>query len=240
LRDIVYDDPSNGHTVHAAAYLHVFSVRWYNQSFLCVARSPSLQNKAIVADTSGNLISVNVPYRRLAVLPNPIVSIRVTANQDDNLAITWTDSTGVSQMLLVPSGTTGQRAARGVELALDSTFDKVVSGESLQLRARVAGSINSAVRWSVALGPGAPGGAPTGSVSATGRYEAPAGVNAPYPVIVVAQSVADASKLAMGVVSLQPQTRMTMAAPSDDGARTPTLKPVAAFTVSEARTGAVQ
>ena len=239
LHDVAYTDPANGHAVRVAAYLHVFSVRWYNQSFLCVARSPSLQDKAIVSDAGGNVVSVNVPYRRLATLPNPIVSIKATANQQDNLAITWTDSTGGSQMVLVASGTPGPRAIGGIEVGLDSTFEKVVSGASLQLHARVAGAGNSSVRWSVALGPGAPGGAPTGNVTATGRYEAPAEVNAPYPVIVIAQSLVDSSKTALGVVSLQPQTHMTMVEPSN-AVLTPTLKPVAAFTVSQARPGAVQ
>jgi hypothetical protein len=239
LHDVAYND-SNGHAVRAPAYLHVFSVRWYNQSFLCVARSASLQEKAIVADAAGSVVSVNVPYRRLAVLSNPIVSIKATANQQDSLAVTWTDSTGASQMVLVPSGASGPRATGGVEVGLDSTFERVVSGASLQLHARVAGSGNGAIRWSLALGPGAPSGAPTGSVTATGRYEAPAEINAPYPVIVVAQALVDSSKSALGVVSLQPQTHLTMAEPSDE-ARTPPLVP-AAFTVSQAvqRAGAVQ
>ena len=236
LRDISYND-QNGKAVHAAAYLHVFSVRWYNQSFLCVARSPSLQEKAIVTDGGGNVVSVNVPYRRVAVLPNQIVSIKATANEQDSLAVSWTDSTGTSQMVLVPSGAPGPRAT-GIEVGLDSTFEKVVSGASLQLHARVAGSGNNAIRWSVTLGPGAPGGAPTGNVSANGRYEAPAEVNAPYPVIVVAQSLVDSSKSALGVVSLQPPTHMTMAAPAD---ASHTLTPVA-FAVSDAvaRPAAVQ
>jgi hypothetical protein len=221
--------------------MHVFSVRWFNQSFLCVARSASLQDKAITVDTAGNVVSVNVPYRRLAALSNPIVSIKATVNQQDSLAITWTDSTGASQMLLVPSGGAGLRAAAGVEIGLDSTFEQVVSGASLQLHARVAGAGNGAIRWSLALGPGAPAGAPTGSVTATGRYEAPAEINAPYPVIVVAQALVDSSKSALGVVSLQPQTRLSMgAAPGEF--RTPTLKPVAVFSITEAlpRVGAVQ
>jgi hypothetical protein len=240
LHDIAYNDPADGHAVRAAAYMHVFSVRWYNQSYLCVARSPSLQDKAIVADAGGNILLVDVPYRRLAALPNPIVSIKATVNQQDSLAITWTDSTGASQMVLVPSGSAGLRATGGIEVGLDSTYEKVVSGASLQLHARVAGSGNGAIRWSVGLGPGAPAGAPTGNVTPSGRYEAPTEVSAPYPVIVVAQSQVDASKSALGVVSLQPPTHMTMVEPSG-AVRTTALTP-AAFTVSEAvsRVGAVQ
>ena len=143
-------------------------------------------------------------------------------------------------MVLVRSGVAGTRAS-GIEVGLDSTFEKVASGASLQLHARVAGAGNSAVKWSVVLGPGAPGGAPAGTVNANGRYEAPAEVSAPYPVIVVAQSMVDSSKAALGVVSLQPQSHMTMAAPPD-ATHGPTLKPVAAFSVNEAvaRNGAVQ
>jgi hypothetical protein len=240
LHDIEYTD-ANGRAAKAAAYQHVFSVRWYNQSFLCVARSASLQDKAIVADPGGNVLSVNVPYRRVAVMSNQIVAIKATANQQDSLAITWTDSTGATQMVLVRAGASGPRVTGGVEVGLDSTFEKVASGASLQLRARVAGAGNNAVRWSLALGPGAPGGAPTGSVNANGRYEAPAEVSAPYPVIVVAQSMVDASKTALGVVSLQPQSHMSMA-PPPDAAHAPALTPVAAFSVTQAvaRNGAAQ
>ncbi len=237
LRDVTYND-QNGHAVHAGAYLHVFSVRWQNQSYLCVTRSPSLQDRAVSADGNGNVLGVNVPYRRVAVVSNPIVAIKAIANQQDGLAVSWTDSTGATQMVLVPSGA-GLRAT-GVQVGLDSTFEKVVSGASLQLHARVAGAGNSAVKWSVALGPGAPGGAPTGSVNASGRYEAPAEVSAPYPVIVVAQSMVDASKSALGVVALQPPTHMTMTEPLDTTLAT-TIKPVA-YAVGEAvaRNGGVR
>lgn len=224
LRDIAYDDPATGRALRLTAYLHVFSLRWFNQSFLCVAQSPSLQDKAIVTDGGGNVIGVNVPYRRIAVTANPIASIKATANLDDNLAITWTDSTGAARTVLSAS-TPGAAAIGEIEVGLDSTFERVVSGASLQLHARVTGSGNSAIRWSLATGPGAPAGVPTGSMTATGRYVAPTEVAAPYAVIVVAQSAVDASKSALGVILLQPRTEIT-AAP------VPTARP--AVTVSEA------
>jgi len=232
LHDIAYDDPANGRAVRRPAYLHVFSVRWNNQSFLCVAQSPSLRDRAIVADANGNVTSVNVPYRRLTVSANPIASIKATANLEDNLAITWVDSTGAVQTVLAAS-TPLAPATGGIEVGLDSTFERVAPAASLQFHARVAGSGNSAVRWSVTLGPGAPAGVPTGSVTATGRYVAPTGVNMPYAVIVMAQSLVDSSKSALGVVSLQPQTQSTMATPSDV-ARTRTPEPAAVVAVSAA------
>jgi hypothetical protein len=223
LRDIAYDDPATGRATRLTAYLHVFSVRWYNQSFLCVAQSPSLQDKAIVTDHSGNVVAVNVPYRRVAVLPNPIASIKATANLDDNLAITWTDSTGASRTVLA-AGTPGAPPPGEIEVGLDSTFERVPSGAGLQLHATVAGSGNNAIRWILAPGPGVPVGVPTGSMTATGHYLAPAEVTAPYAVIVVAQSVVDASKSALGVILLQPRTAIATAPPA----------PMTAITVSAA------
>ena len=231
LQDIAYDDPATGHALRVPAYLHVFSVRWYNQSFLCVAQSPSLQDRAIATDAGGNVTGVNVTYRRVAVLTNPIVSIRATANQQDNLSITWTDSTGASQTVLAASAF-NPPASGAIEVGLESTFERVASGASRDFHARVAGPGNSGVRWSVALGPGASAGLPTGTVTAAGRYVAPTQVNTPYAVIVIAQSTVDASKSALGVVSLQPPAQASVVAPSD-AARTPTLKPVAAYTVNE-------
>jgi hypothetical protein len=232
LRDIAYDDPATGRAIRLTAYLHVFSVRWNNQSYLCVTRSPSLQDKAIVTDAGGNVIGVNVPYRRLAVLANPIVSIKATANLEDNLAITWTDSTGAARTVLAAS-TPRAPATGDIEIGLDSTFERVVSGASLQFDARVAGSGKSEVRWSVAPGPGAPAGVPTGSVTATGRYVAPTEVSAPYAVIVVAQSLVDSTKSALAVVSVQPQTANAMALPAG-AVRAPTPTPAPAVTASAA------
>lgn len=230
LQDIAYDDPANGRAVRVPAYLHVFALRWYNQSFLCVAQSPSLQDKAITADSSGNVTAVNVSYRRVAALNNPIVSIKATANQQDNLTITWTDSTGASQTVLASAST--PPATGGVEVGLDSTFERVASGASRDFHARVAGSGNGAVRWSVALGPGAPAAYPTGTVTASGRYVAPTQVSAPYAVIIIAQSLVDASKSALGVVALQPPAVASVVSPSDT-VHTPALKPVATFTLNQ-------
>jgi hypothetical protein len=212
LRDIAYDDPATGRALRLTAYLHVFSVRWFNQSFLCVAQSPSLRDTAIVTDSGGNVVGVNVPYRRLAAVANPIASIKATANLQDNLAITWTDSTGLSQTVLAASASHPPTGA--LEVGLDSTYGRVVPGASLEFHARVAGSGNGAVRWSVMLAPGAPAGAPTGSVTASGRYVAPAEVEMQYAVIVMAQSQADPSRSAFGVVSLQPRTEITLALPT--------------------------
>jgi hypothetical protein len=238
LRDIEYTDQATGHVRRLTAYMHVFSVRWNNQSYLCVAQSPSLQDKAIVTDGSGNVVSVNVPYRRLATVPDPVTSIKATANVDNNLAITWVDSTGAARTTL-SAGTPHPSTSGDVEIGLDSTFEKVASGASLQFHARVAGSGNNGVRWSLAPGPGAPAGASTGSMTATGRYSAPSDVSVPYVVIVVAQSVVDATKSAFGVVNLQPRTEVTGLTRSD---LPRTSSPVAAFTVSAAAplTGPIQ
>ena len=40
IHDITYNDPATNREVHLTAYMHVFSLRWNNQSFLCVALVP--------------------------------------------------------------------------------------------------------------------------------------------------------------------------------------------------------
>ena len=66
--------------------------------------------------------------------------------------------------------------------------------------------------WSVTLAPGAPAGAKAGAVTAAGVYTAPAGIAKPYAAIITAQSQADPSRSAVGVVALQPRNQNTLAA----------------------------
>jgi len=55
IHDITYNDPTTGREVRLPAYMHVFSLRWNNQSYLCVALSPSLRDKAVATDGAGNV-----------------------------------------------------------------------------------------------------------------------------------------------------------------------------------------
>ncbi len=211
VHDIVYNDPATKREVRLPAYMHVFSLRWNNQSFLCVALSPSLRDKAVATDRAGNVTAVGVPYRRLSVLPGPIASIAGTASAQDNLAITWADAHGAGQTILVASNR-NDNALEAVQVDLDSTFEVLTSADTQQFSATVDGAANRNVSWSVSVAPGAPIGARSGAVTAAGAYTAPAGIAKPYAVIVTAQSQADPSRSAAGVVALQPRNQNARAA----------------------------
>jgi len=216
IQDITYNDPATKREVRLPAYMHVFSVRWNNQSYLCIALSPSLRDKAVATDGAGNVTAVGVPYRRLSTLPGPVASVSGTASAQDNLAISWADAKGLSQTVLVASG---QRSGtlEAVQVGLDSAFERLSSADTQQFTARVVGATNRNVSWSVTLAPGAPAGAKAGAVSAAGIYAAPAGITRPYAAIVTAQSQADPSRSAVGVVALQPRNQNTLAAADGGG-----------------------
>jgi len=218
IHDIVYNDPATNREVRLPAYMHVFSLRWNNQSFLCVALSPSLRDKAVATDSAGNVTAVGVPYRRLATLAGPVATVAGTANAHDNLAIAWTDAKGASQTVLVAADRLAS-PVDGVLVGLDSSFGRLSSTDTQQFTARVANTANRNVLWSVSLAPGAPAGVLAGAISAAGVYSAPAGIAKPYAVIVTAQSQADPSRSAIGVVALQPRNGTTLAV-ADSGSLT--------------------
>jgi hypothetical protein len=196
--------------------MHAFSLRWNNQSYLCVALSPSLRDKAVATDSAGNVTAVGVPYRRLATLPGPVASLEGTANAQDNLAITWENTRGTSQIVLV-AGNQQSGASDAVQVGLESAFERLSSAETLQFSAKVAGAANRNVSWSISLAPGAPAGAQAGAVTAAGVYSAPAGITRPYAAIITAQSQADPSRSAVGVVALQPRNQNTLATAAGGG-----------------------
>jgi len=216
VHDIVYEDPSTKREVRLPAYLHVFSLRWNNQSFLCITSSASLRDKAVVTDAAGNVTAVGVPYRRLATLQGPIASVAGTASSQDNLAITWADTKGTGRTMLVANE---QRSGtlEAVQVGLDSTFQKLSSSDTQQFSAKVDGAANRNVVWSVSVAPGAPAGAQPGAVTNSGVYTAPLSIVKPYAVIITAQSQADPSRSAVGVVSLQPQNQNALAAAGGGG-----------------------
>jgi hypothetical protein len=228
LRDITYEDPATRRQVRLAAYMHVFSLRWNNQSILCVALSPSLRDKAVTTDSAGNVTSVGVPYRRLATLAGPLASVTVTASAENNLAITWADTRGGSRTMLEASDQQGG-AVEVVQVGMSSTFERMTPADTQQFSAKVDGAANRNVFWSVAVAPGAPAGSLPGAVTAAGKYTAPARISKPYAVIVTAQSQADPSKSAVGIVSLQPQNQNALAA-AGGGGLTFAAKPPATVT----------
>ena len=75
-------------------------------------------------------------------------------------------------------------------------------GLSYQFAANLSGTSNSGITWS--LDP------PVGTVSPSGLYTAPASIDFPQSVNVIASSVADPTKRAVAVVSLQPTVSVSL------------------------------
>jgi hypothetical protein len=93
IADQPYTDPTTGDTTPVAQYVHVFSLRWNGQSYLCVSQ-PQNNNTLVSVNPAGGLL-VPAVYKRIATSANPIVSITPTADQNGNLTIVWNDSTGM-------------------------------------------------------------------------------------------------------------------------------------------------
>jgi uncharacterized repeat protein (TIGR02543 family) len=87
-------DPASGETTQLHSYMHLFSLRWNNQSYICVTVTSVAGNRVITPDACGNFTSAPGVFRRIATSQNPVTSISATANGSGNLAIQWQDSTG--------------------------------------------------------------------------------------------------------------------------------------------------
>jgi hypothetical protein len=212
LQDVSRPDPKAGNR-RAAAYRHVFALRWRNESFICVSLFPTSRETAIVADTRGTYKGGDFPYVRIASSIDPVASMVVTANAQDHLVISWQDSNGVRHIKLFD--TIRRDAEPGaLHVALDPTYGKLSEGETQPFNATLIGSANTKVKWSVALTGGAPAGAEPGHVSSSGMYTAPAKIDRPYMVIIKASSQADTSKSALAMVSLLPTTQKYTSATS--------------------------
>ena len=89
-----------------------------------------------------------------------------------------------------------------IGVIISPTSVGVTVGASLQFGATVAGTLNKAVNWTLS---GAACGSPVcGTISPTGLYVAPLSVPSPATVTVTATSVADSTKSASAVVTVQP------------------------------------
>lgn len=96
----------------------------------------------------------------------------------------------------------------GVVVILNPATVTLNPRQTQQFAVTVSGSSNAAVNWSVALGPRAPAGAPTGAITSSGLYTPPSSVTTEYTVIVTARSQADPAKVASATVTLVPVGRL--------------------------------
>lgn len=101
VQDTPYTDPTTGDDTPLQQYVHVFALRWNNQSYLCVGQPQSNANPVALLP-SGTLILPAV-YKRIATSGYPIVSISPVADAAGNLTITWKDSNGVQTVTPYPA-----------------------------------------------------------------------------------------------------------------------------------------
>lgn len=104
--------------------------------------------------------------------------------------------------LVLASGILGY-GQQSVAVAVTPSTASVLAGKTIQVRATVTGTSNTAVKWIVLPR--------IGTVSSTGLYSAPAAVNIPTAVTVTATSVANASKNASSVVTIKPVVGVSVA-----------------------------
>lgn len=106
-------------------------------------------------------------------------------------------ATAAMALFLVSCGGGGS-AGTNVSVSVTPATANVAVGESQQFSATVTGTTNTAVTWSVT------GGAPDGTISPAGLYQAPAVVPTPAQVTVRAALQADPTKAGTATVTIVP------------------------------------
>jgi hypothetical protein len=206
LPDITYGDPSTGRTISVPAYMHLFALRWNNQSYICISQSPDSSGRAVAGDAHGDFEGTDFPYVRIATSTEAIRSLNASVDAHDRLTVIWVDAAGHWQGKTL-NGRMPETETGAVQIGLDSTVEKLTPSDTKQFTATVIGVPNAPLKWTVALAPGAPAGAATGTVSASGKYSAPATVTRPYQVILKARLQSDSTKSAIAMVHLAPPRR---------------------------------
>lgn len=102
LKDLVYTNPTSRQESRLKQYVHVFSLRYDNYSFLCVGKPQT--NRHLVGDvTPGDLEYLPGTYKRIGSNANPIVSITPSADSAGNLQIAWVDRSGKTGTIPYPA-----------------------------------------------------------------------------------------------------------------------------------------
>jgi hypothetical protein len=148
-------------------------------------------------------------FDRIAEAGMDANSLQLEADAQENITVTWNES-GQARSNCVSSDRTRIESCKAslvppVQISVDPPTKALGVSESKHFLVSIAGTSNTEVRWSIALGPGAPPSAEPGTVSAEGVYEAPHSIPSPYTVIVTAQSQADRTKSTSATVTLAPR-----------------------------------
>jgi hypothetical protein len=148
-------------------------------------------------------------FDRIAEAGMDANSLQLEADAQENITVTWNES-GQARSHCVSSDRTRIESCKAslvppVQISIDPPTKTLGVSESKHFLVGIAGTSNTAVKWSIALGPDAPAGAEPGTISADGVYEAPHSIPSPYTVIVTARSQADRTKSTSATVTLAPR-----------------------------------
>lgn len=94
FKDVMYTDHPGFEEPHPIpSYVNVFSLRWQDQSYICVSQSARTNIERNPTRKAGEIDEVK-PYKRVASSHDAVVSITATADPERNLTIEWKTSSG--------------------------------------------------------------------------------------------------------------------------------------------------
>jgi hypothetical protein len=205
-------NPRTGVETQYPRYIHAFLLEYGGKRYLGLARKPQEQSRVLLnLDQKldhGNANEI-AGFDRIAEAGMEANSLQLEADAQENITVTWNESSQ-AKSYRVSSDRTRLESCQAspvppVQISIDPPTKTLGVSESKHFIVGIAGTSNTAVNWSIALGPGAPSGAEPGTISAEGVYEAPHSIPSPYTVIVTAQSQADRTKSTSAIATLAPR-----------------------------------
>ena len=144
LLDTPYLDPATRQQTLLKKYVHVFSLRWNNQSYLCVGKPQG--NGHLVGDAvPGDLEFLPASYKRIATSASPIVTIAPAVDDKGNLSVTWIDSAGKRTVTSYP--TNGGDTVAPMATSYRVTFgSKTFQGSQIDYEEPHAFELNTSTR----------------------------------------------------------------------------------------------
>lgn len=123
IKDVMYTDRPGFEDPHPVpTYVDVFSLRWQDQSYICVSQS----GRGPQRDPSkkADEIEQSKPYKRVATSQDPVVSLTATADFDENLTIEWKTSTGGRDRFHYPASYVSREAHERFQKRLQEERDR--------------------------------------------------------------------------------------------------------------------
>jgi len=200
----------DGAVTQYSRYIQAFILENEGKRYIGLQRRPaSFEPKlSVIPDRELNQGGVHElgDYDRIAEAGMDASSLQLEADAQENITVTWNES-GRTRSYCVSSDRARIESCKAslippVQISIDPPTETLGISEWKHFLVGIAGTSNTEVSWSIALGPGAPPGAEPGTISAGGVYEAPHAIPSPYTVVVTAQSQADRTKSTSATVTL--------------------------------------